>query len=104
MEKGKCKSLSEEHLRSPKASRGSYLELELLIFVKRFEFHLVTQSLKVANFPSKSQNTSCLRWKKKHNKIKLYLFYTVLALNFDILAIFTIIHLFEMVWAGVELL
>ncbi len=40
-----CNSSSEKHLRNPKTSKGSQLDLELLIFVKKFEFYLVAHSL-----------------------------------------------------------
>jgi hypothetical protein len=36
---------SEAHFQSSKTCRGSYLETELYIFVKIFEFYLVTKSL-----------------------------------------------------------
>jgi hypothetical protein len=38
---------SVEHLKSPKTSRDSYLNLRLLIFVKFFKFYLVTQFLQL---------------------------------------------------------
>jgi hypothetical protein len=41
--KGNCNISSEKHLRNQKTSRGSFLDLELLIFVKKFEFYLMTQ-------------------------------------------------------------
>jgi hypothetical protein len=37
--------LSEEHLKIRKLEKNSYLLLELVIFVKIFEFFLMTQSL-----------------------------------------------------------
>jgi hypothetical protein len=46
MENGNEDSLSEAHLKSSITSRGFYLDLEVSIFVKIFEFYLVTQSLK----------------------------------------------------------
>ncbi len=46
LESGKDDSSSEAHLQSyKKTSRGSYLDPELYIFVKLFEFYLGTQSL-----------------------------------------------------------
>ena len=44
-ENGDDDRASEKHLRNSKTSRGSYLDLELCIFVKIFEIYLVTQSL-----------------------------------------------------------
>ncbi len=38
---------SEGHLRNIKTSRGSYLDPEQNIFVQKFEFYLVTQSLQI---------------------------------------------------------
>jgi hypothetical protein len=38
-------SSSEAHLHSSKTSKGAYLDKEVYIFVKIFEFYLVTQSL-----------------------------------------------------------
>jgi hypothetical protein len=42
---GNCSGSSEKHFRNSKTSRGSWLDLGLLFFVKIFEFYLVTQSL-----------------------------------------------------------
>ncbi len=36
---------SEEHLKNSNTKRGTYLLLELFIFVKIFEFYLVTKFL-----------------------------------------------------------
>jgi hypothetical protein len=38
-------SLPENHFISLQTSRGSYLDLQIIIFVKKFEFYRVTQSL-----------------------------------------------------------
>ncbi len=45
LESCKDDSTSEAHLQSSKTSRGSYKDPELYIFVKMFQFYLVTQSL-----------------------------------------------------------
>jgi hypothetical protein len=42
---GKCNSSSEEHLRNPKTNKGSYLDIELFILFKKFEFNFLTKSL-----------------------------------------------------------
>ncbi len=44
LESGMDASSSEAHLQSSKTGRGSYSDPELYIFVKIFEFYLVTQS------------------------------------------------------------
>ncbi len=38
-------SSMETHFKSPKTSRGSYLDLKVAIFVNIFEFYLVSKSL-----------------------------------------------------------
>jgi hypothetical protein len=45
LENGKDDSSSEAYLQGSKTSRGSYLDPAISIFVKIFEFYLVTQSL-----------------------------------------------------------
>ncbi len=45
VENGNDEISSEEHFTYLKTKRGSYLLLELLIFVPIFEFYLVTQTL-----------------------------------------------------------
>jgi hypothetical protein len=67
MGNGKSNSSSEGHRIKSLPSRGSYIDLELLIFVKKFELYLVTQYLSVL------EATPCNCMQKKYPTVKKYL-------------------------------